>query len=778
MEAVTFVRAEPVWAKELTGVLNAGVRLRGVFPLAAPGLPVTLRVAGMSWFRVWCNGRFVALGPGRTAHGYARVDEFDLSPFVRQGGENEVVIEVVAYHAWCYSHVMDPGFVQAEVVAGGQVLLATTPGEGGKASFEMKGSFEMTAWEERLLNARRYAFQRGFSEVYDVGKPGKKLTTVARSPRKLLPRRAPHATTDVALASHVLASGPLIKGEKATNKEGGETPFWWEPFGPERFKQYTREEWERNPLWELSAYKAEVTSAGPEPVAPRVVSDQRFALYGLMQSLSGSLWIKVRLKGNTPARVVVSFDEQLDAGLVNPRRMDCVNVVEWKLEASPGKEYVLESHEPYTAKYLQVQTLGGEVEVLGVGIRRFENPEASLAKFACSDEALTAIFDAGRATFAQNAVDYFMDCPSRERAGWLGDSFFTARAALALTGSTEVERAFLENFLLSPQDAKLPEGMIPMCYPADHPDGNFIPQWTLWLILQLSEYKNRGGSPDFVASFGPRIDKLLKWFERFEREDGLLTALPGWSFIEWSKANEFQKDLNYPTNMLYGTALKVAGELWHRPEWAEKGARVLQITGRECWAGEFFVDNADLKDGKYVSTTNRTEVCQYYAFYFGAATRQTHAGLWARLVDEFGPDRVAQGRWPDVWEANMIWGIMLRLELLRAAGGKLREKVLDDLRGYLLPMVRSTGTIWEHAKPSASCNHGFASHACHLLFEEALGVIIRGREVTLRQPPSTLSWCRGEIPVNCGVVRLAWRKDGPHILRDWEVPDGYTVRVE
>ena len=40
-----------------------------------------------------------------------------------------------------------------------------------------------------------------------------------------------------------------------------------------------------------------------------------------------------------------------------------------------------------------------------------------------------------------------------QRAGWLCDSFFTARVAADLAGTTSVEKNFLENFLLPPSFA-------------------------------------------------------------------------------------------------------------------------------------------------------------------------------------------------------------------------------------------------------------------------------------------------------------------------------------
>ena len=98
---------------------------------------------------------------------------------------------------------------------------------------------------------------------------------------------------------------------------------------------------------------------------------------------------------------------------------------------------------------------------------------------------LQAIFDAAIETYRQNTFDLFMDCPSRERAGWLCDSFFTARVERVLTGKSEVERNFIENYILPEHFRCLPEGMLPMCYPADHYDGVFIPNWAMWFVLEL-----------------------------------------------------------------------------------------------------------------------------------------------------------------------------------------------------------------------------------------------------------------------------------------------------
>ena len=78
-----------------------------------------------------------------------------------------------------------------------------------------------------------------------------------------------------------------------------------------------------------------------------------------------------------------------------------------------------------------------------------------------------------------------MDCPSRERAGWLCDSFFTSRTEYALTGRSTVEHAFLDNFLMPERFEFLPDGMLPMCYPADHNDRTFIPNWAIKKMREI-----------------------------------------------------------------------------------------------------------------------------------------------------------------------------------------------------------------------------------------------------------------------------------------------------
>jgi alpha-L-rhamnosidase len=372
-----------------------------------------------------------------------------------------------------------------------------------------------------------------------------------------------------------------------------------------------------------------------------------------------------------------------------------------------------------------------------------------------------------------------MDCPSRERAGWLCDSFFTARAALDLCGDTKVEKNFFENYQRSSGFEFLPKGMLPMCYPADHNDGVFIPNWALWFVIQLEEYAARSGDRELVAALRPRVLGLLDYFKPFENSDGLLEKLENWIFVEWSKANDFVQDVNYPTNMLYAGVLDATARLYNLPELAAKAGRVRETVRRQSFDGGFFVDNALRKDGKLELTSNRTEVCQYFAFFFGIATPETHGELWRKLVTDFGPQRKKTGAHPEIHPANAFIGNMLRFELL-ARDGRSRQ-ILDESIGYWLYMADLTGTLWEHDSHVASCNHGFASHAAHVLYRDVLGLnrvdrIARTLELRLSDLP--LDWCEGSVRTPDGPIHMRWWKDGEKIAYRLEVPESYKVEVK
>lgn len=767
-----FVSGHAIWPKGMAKEKNCSVGFRTLFSTAA-GEKVVLRVAASSVYRVFLNGDLVGYGPARGPHGYHRVDEWPLQNLA--GGQNILSIEVTVYNVNSYYMVDQPAFLQAEVLAGGRVL-ASTDGKGHR--------FDAQVLSTRVRKVQRYSFQRPFIEMYRLQAGSEdwrrradavfnSVTCERTEKKQYLPRRVPYPDLVQRPALRRMGKGEL----KAV-------PLPERPWKDRSLTQinknlggFVESELAAIPSLEMQGYRSVPIDSAASVVTVGegdVLAEKAYVIYDLGVNLTGFIGGRVRCE--RPSRLVFLFDEILSQGDVDFKRLGCVNVVSYELQ--PG-EYRLESMEPYTLRYLKAAVLQGECRISDLYVREYVNPQAQTAHFSCSDRALNRIFEAARETCAQNAVDVFMDCPSRERAGWLCDSYFTSRVTFDLCGNTLVEKNFLENFALPPRFPGLPEGMLPMCYPADHPDGNFIPNWAMWFVVQLQEYLQRSGDRELVEHLRPRVESLFTYLAGFKNSDGLLEKLPAWVFVEWSRANDFVQDVNYPSNMLYAGALEAAGRLYNRPDYLEQAQSVRATILQQSFDGEFFVDNALREDKILKVTRNRTEVCQYYAFFFHVATPETHAELWRKLITRFGPIRKTDNRFPEVWPANTFVGDYLRLELLSRAG--LAAQILQESRDFFLYMAERTGTLWENRDVRASCNHGFASHVAHVLLRDVLGlqsVDAAGKKIRLHIRPLALDWCEAQLPLPGGTLRLSWWYENGRQRFEISQPQGWTVEHE
>jgi len=768
-----FDSARPVWPEGKDRARNVTAGFRAVFE-APPDTKVALRVTGSTLYRAFVNGEFCGHGPARGPHGWFRVDEWDLTARLASG-TNVVAIEVAGYNANSYYLLDQPAFLQAEVVAD-SVVLASTGGEGA--------AFAGAILPDRLQRVERYSFQRPFMEVYRLG-PGydawrtDPAAAFEPSPcpeleaKNLLPRGVPYPDFTVRPALEHIASGLMAPrtGKFPIRKDRHLTGI-----GPQ-LGGFPENELETIPSIELQKLATESAAAVGGPLSPETrlaLGKNAFHILDFGTNLTGFLGATITCTSD--ARVLFTFDEILSNEDVDFLRLGCINIVAYELAKGT---YTVEAFEPYTLRYLKAICLEGDCEITNVYLREYVNPDTGEARFAASDERLNRLFAAGVETFRQNAVDVFMDCPSRERAGWLCDSFFTARAAKDLSGDAAVEKNFFENYLLPQEFAHLPDGMLPMCYPADHYNGTFIPNWALWFVVQLEEYLARSGDRQMVEALEPKVLALFDYFEPFENEDGLLERLESWIFVEWSKANQFVRDVNYPTNMLYAGALAAAGRMFGMAELAEQANKIRQTVRRQSFDGAFFVDNAVRKKGTLEVTRNRSEVCQYFAFFFDLANPETDPELWQKLRDQFGPDRKQTKVFSEVHEANSFVGNMLRVEILSRYGRC--QQILDESIDYLLYMAERTGTLWENVHDRASCNHGFASHIVHTLYRDILGlyrVDTVNKSIRLRFTDLDLTQCQGVIPTPDGPIALTWRVEGDKRTYTLTHPQGYTVQTE
>ncbi|MEI6051950.1 MAG: hypothetical protein WCQ44_04555, partial [Opitutaceae bacterium] len=88
--------------------------------------------------------------------------------------------------------------------------------------------------------------------------------------------------------------------------------------------------------------------------------------------------------------------------------------------------------------------------------------------------------------------------------------------------------------------------------------------------------------------------------------------------------------------------------------------------------------------------------------------------------------------------------------------------------------------LWENDRPSASCNHGFASHAAQVLLRDVLGlrvVDVPARHLVLGFSNLKLASCRGCVPTPDGLIELEWTKKNGHLQYRLRTPAGWKVEI-
>ncbi|MBQ3020132.1 MAG: hypothetical protein IJD77_06075 [Clostridia bacterium] len=614
-----------------------------------------LEICAVDNYQVCVDGKFLAYGPERTAAGYSRkkILFLDKASFIE--------IKVIAHGVPTYMCDFQPPFFGAALYNGDKLVYTSK-------------DFSCRVDLLRDEKVCRYSRQRGFIE--------KQLLADAQ-----YAELEPYAVESPIILNGIgdTANYQIIPFEKLQESDFNGfdivTKPWWEDI-PEYVTPDGHYSIEKDFLTPKTGYKE--------------------ILFTLPVVKTG--FLQVEVKSGETGEFFIVFDEILNDGKWNFRRSDCNDLFIYGYEKGNFSHL---SAEPYTMKYIKV-IYKGEVNVTPSMVL-YENSKFNFPY--TGDKKIQSIIEAAKNTFAQNAVDIFTDCAGRERAGWLCDAYFTAKAERFFTGENKIERNYLENFILANTE-ELPKGMLPMCFPSQHDVGSFIPNWAMWYVVELKDYFDRTQDRELIDRAKEKVYGVIEYFETFKNVYGLIENLQSWIFVEHSIANslDYVKGVNFPSNMLYSAMLKCAGELYCDNELLAQAEFVKTQVVKYSFNGTFFVDNAEIVNGEMVPFADHiSETCQYYALFFHVYENEDFAIL---MQETFGPNR--KDGFEYVGKSNVFIGDYLRLFWLYER--KEYGRILNEAIEYFYEMSQKTGTLWEHDLAKASCNHGFAAVIAMLLF--------------------------------------------------------------
>ncbi|MBQ3492662.1 MAG: hypothetical protein IJA88_00990 [Clostridia bacterium] len=615
------------------------------------------------FYQVFVDGKLLSYGPERTVAGYAKTREFSIK------AKAKIEIYVSGYNFNCYACDFQLPYFSAELVKDGKIVYTSKDFK----CFEDLG---------RLTEVSRFTGQRACIECYDFTKSKLlELETYSVETPKILKGSADSADYNV-LDFKKLSEKDFFGFDEV------KTPEWC-----------TREKYRLHHVSQFDIEKDFLSK----------LKEGYFATdFTLQEEHSGFICLEITATEKT--EVFVTFEEILADGKWTFRRSGCNELI--SLIINKGRtEYI--STEPYALMLLKVISKA-KVSVKASLITLENKNINGLSVFG--NEKFIKVIESAKSTFRQNAVDIYTDCPGRERAGWLCDSLFLAQAERLFTGKNDIEKRFLENFMLA-ITPEVPDKMIPKCMPSEHPVGHYLPTFAMWFLVQIYDYYMRTSDMNIVLGVKEKSYNVIEFLDKFINSDGLLENLEGWVFIEWSACNkvEYVSGVNYPANMLYAYALRLTGELYNDEQLILRSKKMQEKVVEQSYNGEFFVDNAIRVDGKLVrQETHLTETCQYYALFTGLCPDQTFK---EKMIKDFGPLR--KDAFSHVERSNMIVGNCLRFLWLLNQGEN--ERVINESVEHFYKMAKVTGTLWENNLPTASCNHGYASVAAVFLVGGLLG---------------------------------------------------------
>ena len=715
------------------------------FNLACIPKTLALHITARSFYRLFINGRFVCHGAARAGFNHVRMDVIDVLSLV-SAGTNRIAVEVAGYaNAYDYSNniTCESGMLAGCLFADGEEILRTD------------SSWSCRRLHFRRTDAPRYSHCREINEYYNLDESYASWRTedadeqveVLKDNPVVLERRVPYPDYRKADGFKLIEFGSVTPDCDIAGLTHETHAFMHEKLAPLK-----------------GDLRLEDNCVCLTPAADGTGISLFYDMGVMMTGFKG---ISFTAEGDGVIDFIHAEEIRSDGVIYNNPSM----IPALRLCFKKGS-YNFLSFEPYAMRYLKVIVRAkNPVTISGIYVKQYTFPDNHSSGFLCDNGQLNAAWNAARLTLRLNTLDVFMDCPDRERGGWLCDSFWAGRAQHLLFADTSVEKSMLENFLHCPKEDRLEGIIFPSCYPALNP--GYLNTWTLWLYLEVFEYVTRSGDVQMLDSYKSSMTETIDKLWDYANEDGLIENPPGFIFIDWSMANHpgHTSPISVPFNALYACLLNQAAKAYVRADWTERADCVLakldQYASGNCVNEDRhgFFTNGFIEDalcysqsGKLRPKSIHSEAGSLTTLWAEGLDKSKHPQVCERVIHGCGPFKNPRNTAVMLAQTNMFIGYCIRLDLLSKYGEyelMLREilKLSDDMLSV------GPGTLWECFTEDSSRCHGFMSHIAFLLTKDILGLHPADEiNKTIRIAPHCcgLKWAKGTAQTLGGAVSVSW----------------------
>ena len=414
------------------------------------------------------------------------------------------------------------------------------------------------------------------------------------------------------------------------------------------------------------------------------------------------------------------------------------------------------------------------------------------SEFASSDTILDAVWALMKHSLSTCAVETFVDTPTREKGGFLGDAVIQSSVAMPVLHERALTRRVLGEFLQSmEQHWSAPEdrGRLNAVYP-NNDGARDIPDFTQSYLDWVHTYYLETGDLAFLRTHFARLQEIGDYqLRHLDPATGLVTRLTGgrgpyeFGIIDWPARMRYGHDMD-PVARTVINARAYSG-FSHLAEFA---AALALPAERDLWR-----TRADsLRTA--INTHLLSPSGLYHDGLLADGTASPHASQHANMFP------LALGIVPETARITVIDHVVSRRMsvgmvtvgwLVRALGESRQGPALLDLLtnatqpGWARTLALGGTATWESW--DADANSDSMSHAWGAAGLEAYTRYILGLRPlapqyaeVLVQPldfGDKLPWARGKITTDRGPISVSWIREAASYTLRVQIPANVTARL-
>lgn len=430
------------------------------------------------------------------------------------------------------------------------------------------------------------------------------------------------------------------------------------------------------------------------------------------------------------------------------------------------------------------------------------------ARFECSDSSLNRLWKNIEWSTRSNFISIPTDCPQRnERMGWSGDISVFCPSANYLADAD----LFLRRHMQAMRDCQRPDGRFPDIAPTGFGFGGFL--WgSAGIVLPYECWRHYGDTAIIAENYDAMKRYMTYIAEKcIDKETGLLVQARQWGDLgDWLSPEHDRNDKSLIWEAYYINCLRmmseIADELGHNDD-------ALTFDNlrhkRTAFFKDTYIDPATHKtrfsafEPQKQGRSADTQISYVLPIAFGIIDPAEDTVFAANFIETLRRTNTAD----DVRECpphSLMTGfigtaqIMNALSACNATEDAYALLTSHNYPSWLYPVDQGATTIWERLN-SYTIHDGFGTNNSMNSFNHysfgAVAQWLMGHCAGIRrsddgcgfsnfvlQPTPDprldgLTYAKASYDSPRGTISSSWRKDGPRIIYEFEIPEGCTAML-